>query len=77
MNRQRSKWIQRLFIAMDPGLILSMNKIYGDEDTKLQPRKLHRRAKRMWNQHDPSTKTWGKMSQVKMKGVRNDRRSNR
>ena len=74
MNGRRVKWIQRLFVAMDPGLILSMNKIYGEEQTKMQPGRLHRRAKRMWSTHHPATKTWGKTSNVKMKGTRkNDR----
>jgi len=75
MNGRRSRWIAKLFIASDPGLILSMNSIYGKDQTKLEPRKLHRRAKRMWSQHDPATKTWGKMSDVKLnkKGMKNDR----
>ena len=60
MNGRRSKWISKLFVNMDPGLILSMNKIYGEDKTKVDPKLLYRKAKRMWNRHDPVTKTWGK-----------------
>jgi hypothetical protein len=60
MNGRRSRWIRKLFIVMDPGLILSLNKIYGDEVKKVNPRSLYNHAKKMWNQHNPATKTWGK-----------------
>lgn len=60
MRRKRSKWIRKLFMQMDPGLILSMNKIFGDDIKKINPRTLYRRAKKMWNNHEPPTKTWGK-----------------
>jgi hypothetical protein len=63
---------------MDVGLILSMGKVYGDDYAKkVNPRRLYRKAKRMWNSHDPATKTWGKGLKMKFEkttkqGVKND-----
>ena len=76
MNRRRSKWIRKLFIKMDPGLILSMNTIYGEEVKQVNPRSLYRKAKKMWNEKHPATKTWGKgvsmkFEKTKTEGVTN------
>jgi len=74
MNRTRSKWIRKLFIDEDPGLILSLGKVYEENQKKVNPRSLYRRAKSMWNRHDPATKTWGKLNIEKSKkGVTNGR----
>jgi len=76
MRRKRSKWIRKLFIKMDPGLILSMNSIYGENVKKINPKALYRKAKKMWNAHHPATKTWGKgvsmkFEKTKTEGVTN------
>jgi hypothetical protein len=77
MNRKRSKWIRKLFKDMDIGLLLSMGQIYGkDFGKKVNPRRLYRKAKKMWNQNHPSTKTWGKnlgikLDKTKTEGVKN------
>ena len=39
---------------MDPGLILSMNTIYGEEVKQVNPRSLYRKAKKMWNEKHPA-----------------------
>lgn len=76
MRGKRSKWIRKLFKNMDPGLILSMNKIFGDDVKKINPKSLYRRAKKMWNNHDPSTKTWGKLMNVKFEKTKTEGATN-
>lgn len=67
MNKKRAKWIRKLFKEMDMGLILSMGKVYGDDYAKkVNPKRLYRKAKRMWNKRDPMTKTWGKGLKMKL-----------
>lgn len=72
MNRRRSKWIRKLFINMDPGLILSMNRIYGEEVKKVNPRSLYRKAKKMWNENHPATQTWGKGISMKFEKTKTE-----
>jgi hypothetical protein len=67
MNGKKSKWVRRLFKNMDVGLILSMGNVYGKDFAKtVQPKRLYRKAKKMLNEHNPATKTWGKNLEVKI-----------
>ena len=60
MNGEKAKWIRKLFKETDIGLILSMGKIYGKDFAKeVNPRRLYRRAKKLYKEGDPSVKTWG------------------
>lgn len=77
MRRKRTRWIRKLFIDMDPALILSLNNIYGKEAEKMTPRSLYRKAKKMWLEKNPEVKNWGKpvtinSEKTKTEGVNND-----
>ena len=73
MNGTRSKWIRKLFKEMDIGLILSMGNVYGkDYAEKVNPKRLYRKAKKLWNEGHPSTKTWGKNLQMRMEKTKTE-----
>lgn len=73
MNRKRAKWIRKLFVESDIGLILSLGQIYGDEFAKeVNPKRLYRTAKKLWNEKHPSTKTWGKSLNIKFEKTKTE-----
>jgi hypothetical protein len=73
MNNKRARWIRKLFKEMDVGLILSMGQIYGKDFSKeIHPKRLYRKAKKMWNTNHPSTKTWGKSLPIKFEKTKTE-----
>ena len=47
-----------------------------DDVKKINPKSLYRKAKKMWNNHDPSTKTWGKLMNVKFEKTKTEGATN-
>jgi len=60
MNTRRSKWIKKLVEDVDPQMLLTVRRHYGEKTNEMDPYDLYKSAKTLWKKGVEGTKLWGK-----------------